>query len=97
MEFKDILEAYKQGSDLIFNSFGLKNGYGEIDIMDDVKWTCDESEVRWLNKDCLYSNEIMRGPWEHQNYMLFYVDNGCGEKYYQIFDKNLMDENIEDD
>lgn len=93
---KELLESYTETVDKIFSSFGIENGYGEIDIRTDVKWTMDKENVRWESNEDMYSNDIRRGPYEFENYVLLYVDNGCGENYYQIFNSELRDDSLED-
>ncbi len=92
---KDLLNTYVETIDKIFNNFGIKDGYGEIDIRTEFKWNMDNESVKWIQDDDLYSNEIRRNALYFENYVLLYVDNSCGDMYYQIFDINLKDETIE--
>jgi len=94
---KELLRIYTDSITKIFENFGLKNGYGEISIHTNVKWCLNtDEEVRWIEGGCLYANEIIGKPHYYQNYMMAYVNDGCGNSYYQIFDINLMDNEIEE-
>jgi len=94
---KELLNTYTETIDQIFTNFGIEDGYGEIDMKTVVKWNMDDETVRWIEKDCLYSNEIRRDALYFENYILIYVDNGCGDMFYQIFDTNLRDETLDED
>lgn len=90
-----LLRTYEETVAEIFENFGLSGYYGEIDIRDNVKWNHNGGEVRWLGKnEEEYANEIMMGPETDKTneYTIFYVDNCCGEKYYQIFKNSLYEE-----
>jgi hypothetical protein len=91
-----LLKTYEDTVAEIFKSFGLDGSYGEIDIRDNVKWYHTDSDVIWLGNDDKeeYGNEIMNGPSVDKNneYTIFYIDNGCGERYYQIFKNSLNEE-----
>ncbi len=93
---KDLLKAHKELTDAIFRSFGIENGYGDIDDKTDVKWDFTTDSVHWAEDDDLYSNDIIRGPAIFENFVMFFVDNGGGDEYYQIFDTTLRDENLEE-
>jgi hypothetical protein len=95
---RELLKTYQETIDAIFSKFGIENGYGEIDIKTDVKWTLNgDEEIRWIENDDLYCNEIRRGePMYYENWMMVYVDNGCGDQFYQIFDTDLRDDSIEE-
>jgi hypothetical protein len=93
---KELLKSHKELTNAIFKSFGIENGYGDIDDKTDFKWDFTSDSIHWLEEDDLYSNDILRGPAKFENYVLFYVDNGCGDEYYQIFDINLRDEELEE-
>lgn len=84
---KELLETYQKTLSSIFESFGLKHGYGEIDILTDVKWFLTNQCVHWYegedNEE--YVNDILGVPVIAEDYTLVYVDNGCGERFYQIF------------
>jgi hypothetical protein len=95
---KALLEQYAQVTNDIFEAFGIQNGYGEIDDRTDYKWSGDSETVRWTGSDGeIYANDVLRGPVFAENFALFYVDNSCGEQFYQIFDTNLKDDEIESD
>lgn len=91
---KDLLKTYQETVQSIFEKFGDENGYGEIDVQIDVVWTSlNDEEVRWKVNDEVYCNETMHStPYRYENYVMFYVDNGCGERFYQIFDENLRND-----
>lgn len=94
---KELLEIYRKAATEIFLAFGFDEAYGEIESKIDVEWTLDgEESVTWIENGDVYSNEIRRGgPMYHENWMMVYVDNGCGENYYQIFDSNRRNDDIE--
>ena len=98
---KKLLETYQETIDQIFKLFGLENGYGEIDLRLETKWNADDDNVRWLEKyeGDVYSYDIQKGPWISQDnkFTMYYIDNGCGEKYYQIYENEFKDENFEND
>lgn len=87
---KELLETYQSTLDAIFKYFGISNAYGELDIRTDVKWSLTNDSVHWY-EDCgtpalnEYGNDIIGKPIIGEEYTLLYVDNGCGEQYYQIF------------
>jgi hypothetical protein len=94
---EELLRVYREITEQIFTSFGIENGYGEIDEQISVRWNSNEESIYWIGEDDeVYVNDIIRGPAVFENYSLFYVDNGCGYRYYQIFKNDLIDENIED-
>jgi hypothetical protein len=93
---KDLLKAHRELTEAIFLSFGIENGYGDIDDKTDVKWNASEDTVHWVEGDDIYSNDVLRGPANFENFVLFFVDNGAGDEYYQIFDTTLIDENLEE-
>lgn len=96
---RELLETYQKTVQDIFSRFGLDNGYGEIDIKTDVRWALNgNEEVRWLENGGLYCNEIRRGePMYFENWMMVHVDNGCGDQFYQIFNTDLRDDNLEEE
>jgi hypothetical protein len=94
---KDLLKTYQETVNDIFLRFGYENGYGEIDVKINVVWiSIEDEEVRWLENEQIYCNETMHmTPLRFENYVMFYVDNGCGERFYQIFDENLRNDSEE--
>lgn len=92
MKLQDLLITYKETIDQIFKSFGLDEGYGEFDDKTDQFFCITEDSVCWQDEefsedeDTEYSNDIR---WKHENetHYLLYVDNGCGDNFYQIFNK----------
>jgi len=92
---REVVENYKRSMQKIFDAFGNSSGYGEIDLRETCKWNFRSGEVIWLEKDTIYSNEMLSEPDYCDGLMMVYVDNGCGDKYYQIFDMDLKDETIE--
>ena len=93
---KDLLKAHKEITEAIFRSFGIENGYGDIDDKTDVKWDATDDSVHWLEESEIYANDVLRGPAKFDNFVLYFVDNGCGDEFYQIFDTNLRDSELED-
>ncbi len=94
---KELLRQYKETIPLIFEKFGVEQGYGEIDDSTDVIFNYDTHQVTWIEHECLYSNEIRSIIGEYETYIMFYVDNGCGDQYYQIFDKTFFDADLVDE
>jgi hypothetical protein len=96
---KELLEIYGITLTAIFAAFGIKDGCGELDIKDKCIWSYTGDTVYWIEHDDpaeeVYTNEIIGEPiiCEH-GYTMFYVDNGCGDKFYQIFANRLYDETI---
>jgi hypothetical protein len=85
---KELLKKYLETQRAIFEFFDLPSGtYGEIDIRTEVKWKHSDDEVSWLEgeDDEEYSNDIIGDTLSVGDYTLIYVDNGCGDHYYQIF------------
>ena len=92
----DINSLLKQHVDIlctIFESFGIDDGYGEIDnrtadffcLNDDcVKWSLETFDPM---EDGEYMADI-QNKYENETHYLLYVDNGCGENFYQVFDKS---------
>ena len=98
MEFKDLLETYKTIEEQIFTAFGVENGYGEIDMDTEVKWKLTKDSVYWMDGGNLYSCELRSDIiYYHENYALMYVDNGCGDQYYMLFNTDLKDETIDEE
>lgn len=93
---KDLLKAHREITEAIFLSFGIENGYGDIDDKTDSKWDSTTYSVHWLEDNELYANDILRGPAKFENFVLYFVDNGGGDEFYQIFDTTLQDPNLED-
>ncbi len=73
-----------QGSvDISTEYYWAKVGDTEI-WFDDEKFSISEDGV-----DANYSLEIRNGGkmfWEREEYSLAYVDNGCGQEFYILFD-----------
>jgi hypothetical protein len=93
---KELLKAYREITEAIFLAFGIENGYGDIDDKTDVKWDATDDSVHWLEEDEIYSNDVLRGPAQFENFVLYYIDNSAGDEFYQIFDRNLRDSELED-
>jgi len=97
-ELREIMEIYKNGSNKIFEAFGIKKAYGELDFKLDFKWNSTlkvGDSLMWLENGIGYDNEIVGEPKFTEKYMLVCIDNGCNEQYYQVFDIFLKDETIE--
>jgi hypothetical protein len=84
---KELLETYQKTLSSIFESFGLKQSFGDIDIHTDVKWFLTSDSVYWYEGEDEeeYANDILGVPMVAKDHTLVYVDNGCGERFYQIF------------
>lgn len=92
---KELLEVYKNTISEIFSKFGRADGYGELDIQTNVEWNMLSDSVIWVDKECAYSNDVIGKAGSFENYVLLYIDNGCGERFYQIFNNDLKNENLE--
>ena len=98
---KELLEIYGITLTAIFAAFGLEDGYGELDIKDKCIWSNDNETVSWIEDydpdEEVYANEIIGQPHICEyGYTMFYVDNGCGDKFYQIFANRLYDDTLEE-
>lgn len=89
---EELLKTYVETAKTIFKSFGIKGGYGEIDISTDSYFRINSNDV-WFQEEefgaddeATYCNEIRR-KYENETHYALYVDNGCGDSFYQIFDK----------
>lgn len=94
---KELLKTYKETLSEIFTRFDMKIGYGELDIKTDVEWLQIERDLYWVEGEDkeLYSNEIYGAKKVAEGLTIFYVDNGCGDRFYQIFNNELMNENLD--
>lgn len=92
---KELLETYTNTITEIFKRFGLDGAYGEIDIRDTIEWTATDESVHWIQEDDEYANDILCEPRTDGEYTIFYVDNGCGDQFYQIFKNSLYKEDLE--
>jgi hypothetical protein len=92
---KELLKTYTNTITEIFKRFGLVDAYGEIDIKDTVEWVSTDESVHWIEKDGEYANDVLYDSRTDGEYTLFYVDNGCGDKFYQIFKNSLYKEELE--
>lgn len=90
MTVEELLKEYTNAMDALFKSFGIKNGYGEIDDCTSSFFLINNDTVEWSEEkfqdEGTYSNEIVK-KFENNTHYLFYVDNGSGERFYQIFYK----------
>lgn len=90
MTVSELLKQYTNIVDAIFKSFGMNGGYGEINDSTSDFFCINNNTVEWSEEkfyeEGTYSNEIVK-KFENDTHYLFYVENGCGERYYQIFDK----------
>ena len=99
---KELLEIHGITLTAIFSAFGIEDAYGELDIKDKCIWSYTGDTVYWIEHDDpreeLYSNElVIMTPYICEyGYTMFYVDNGCGDKFYQIFANRLYDESIQE-
>ena len=97
---KELLEIYGITLTAILSMFGIEDAYGELDIKDKCIWCHNGDTVYWIEHDDpdeeLYANElVIMTPYICEyGYTMFYVDNGCGDKFYQIFANRLYDETI---
>lgn len=91
----ELLKQYTETIDAIFKSFGIEGGYGEINdhTTDYFRFSNGGDDVNWSDKTFdsedggQYGNEVLN-KYENETHYLLYVDNGSGEKYYQVFDKS---------
>jgi len=98
-KFGKLLAKHQKIENEIFSAFGLECTSGEIDMKLDMKWNVSDSDVYWCNKNsdygeyaCELHHKKIR---KYENFVLMYVDNGCGDHYYMIFDEKLRDPNLE--
>ena len=83
MTIAELLKQYADTIDAIFKSFDIYGGYGEINDRTSDFFRIDNDTVEWSE----YSNEIVKKI-ENDTHYLLYVDDQCGERFYQIFDKS---------
>jgi hypothetical protein len=93
---RDLLIKHIETIEQIFSNFGMKDSYGELDIRTNVKWDMCKDEVKWIEDGCMYANEIRGIAHYFETYVILNVYNGSGDKYYQIFNMDLRDANIEE-
>lgn len=90
MTVPKLLKQYTKIVNSIFKSFGIDGGYGEINDSTSNFFCINNNTVEWSEEkfyeEGTYSNKIVK-KFENDTHYLFYVDNECGERYYQIFDK----------
>lgn len=90
MTVPKLLKQYNKIVDSIFKSFGIGGGYGEINDSTSIFFRIDNDTVQWSEEkfyeEGTYSNEIVT-KFENDTHYLLLVDDGSGERYYQIFDK----------
>ena len=48
---KELLKSHKELTDAIFRSFGIENGYGDIDDKTDFKWDFTTDSIHWAEED----------------------------------------------
>ena len=93
---KDLLKIYQEILPAIFEKFGISGGYGDIDDKTNEKWDYSEESVCWLDSEGeLYVEDIVRGPAEFENFRLFYIEDSCGNNFYQIYDIENLDKKID--
>jgi hypothetical protein len=65
--------------------------YDGFDDCREYKWYInDNDDVYWFKEGDAYSNEIYgTSVWSKDDYTLVRVNDGCGEKYFQLFDNSL--------
>ena len=91
MTIVELLKQYADTMDSIFKSFGIYGGYGETNDRTSDFFRIDNDTVEWSEEkfedEGEYSNEIVKKI-ENDTHYLLYVDDQCGERFYQIFDKS---------
>lgn len=91
MTIAELLKQYADTIDSIFKSFGIYGGYGEINDRTSDFFRINNNTVEWSEEkfedEGIYSNEIVQKIENDTHYLLF-VDDGSGERFYQIFDKS---------
>lgn len=92
---KELLKKHKEITEEIFNKFGIEIGYGYIEDKTDVKWNSVE-DIYWIENDDIYNNTVLRDPVYFENFVLFFIEDSSGNEYYQIYDINLRDDNLEE-
>lgn len=94
-EIKTLLRIYVETSAVLFGKFGINDVDGDIVDKTNEKWDYSDESVCWLDsKGDLYVEDIRRGPVEFENFRLFYIDDSCGNRFYQIYDIQNRDEEI---
>ena len=90
-KIEELFETYENIVPNIFEIFGSDLTYGEFDIQTKVKWEMYAETVTWYEgeDEKEYSNEIVGSIIEAEGYTLMYVDNGCGDNFWQIFNNSL--------
>jgi hypothetical protein len=91
MTILELLKQYADTIDAIFKSFGIDNCYGEIDDRTSDFFSIDDNTVEYSDKkfedEGVYLNSIIK-KYENDTHYLLYINNGCGQRFYQIFDKS---------
>lgn len=95
---KQKIQSFNEIKSDISEYFGT-DIYDGFDDMTSVEWNGNEESIYWLdgeNSD-LYSAEVYRQFIKKEEYTLAYLDSGCGDKYWAIFDNSKINEDIEDE
>ena len=91
MTIAELLKQHVNTIDAIFKSFSIDNCYGEIDDRTSDFFRIDDNTVEYSDKkfedEGVYLNSIIK-KYENDTHYLLYINNGCGERFYQIFDKS---------
>ncbi len=76
----------------IFGMFNLKDICGELDNCLKMRYTINNKEISFTDGDDEYGNDIIR-TYENEDYHMVYVVDCFGNKFYQVFNKkNLVEE-----
>ena len=76
----------------IFEMFNLKDICGELDNCLKMKYMINNKEVSFTDGVDEYGNDVIR-MYENKQYHMVYVVDCFGNKFYQVFNKeNLVEE-----
>ena len=87
----NVIELYEEAKINLLTAFKINGYLGEISINRDF-WKRSSDSIYFGNTpeevEC-YCNELCDN-WSREigTHIMFYVDNGCGDRYYEIFDKS---------
>lgn len=87
----NVIELYEEAKSNLLKAFNIDGYLGEISVNDNY-WKRDSECIFFGNTpeevDC-YANDICNN-WsrEIETHTMFYVDDGCGNRYYEVFDKS---------
>jgi hypothetical protein len=100
------LELYETLRDSIFSSFGMQCGKCALEYSEATWWASFQHTIYYgyenatddIESGEYYGSEVMGELEKNKTHALAYVDDGCGNKYYQVFAANneITDQEILD-